>query len=104
MSSKLVLEFNDIDGQFHVNDQDGFAFGNGYEPSSAVRHARAVTDKPIHVGKIGALHTACVSEKPDEAISDGETFIQALAEIAGMKVTRLLDDDMNFIGYTMEVI
>ena len=46
----------------------------------------------------------CVPEKPSDAISDSEVFIQALAEIAGMKVTKLFDDNIHFLGYTMELI
>lgn len=45
-----------------------------------------------------------VTEKPSEAIADSETFISALAEIGGMKVTKLFDDNMHFLGYTMEPI
>ena len=103
-SPKLFLEFNDIDSLFHVNDQDGFAYGMGHDPVSAIKHARVVTDKPISIGEICELPTECVSEKPDGAIADHDVFIAALAEIAGMKVTRVFDDNMTFVGYTMEAI
>ena len=46
----------------------------------------------------------CVPEKPDGAIADTHTFIAALAEIAGMEVTKNFDDNMHFIGYTMELV
>ena len=104
MSSPLFLNFNDIDGKSHVTDKDGFAFGDGHEPADAIQHARVVTEDPINIGETCGIPTVCVSEKPDDAIADGEEFISALAEIGGMKVTKLYDDYMNFIGYTMEAI
>lgn len=102
---KLFLEFNDIDGKFHVNDKEGFAFGDGYEIPDAVQHARMVSKAPIDFGEsYSGLERVMVTEKPDGATADSETFIAALAEIGGMKVIKNFDDNMHFIGYTMELI
>ena len=101
--TQLFLEFNDIDGQFHVNDHDGFAFGNAYEPVDAIKHARIVTKAPIQFNEFAGIPSVCVTEKPD-AIADHDVFISALAELAGMKVVGNYDDNMNFIGYSMELI
>lgn len=102
---KLFLNLNDIDGKFHINDEDGFSFGDGYEITDAIQHARMVTDEPIDIGDAyDGFSRLCVSEKPQGAIVDSESFIAALAEIGGMKVTKLFDDNMHFIGYTMEPI
>ena len=102
---KLFLEFSNIDSQFHVNDENGFAFGNGYEIIDAVAHARMVTESPINFGdSYSGLERVMVPKKPDEVIVDTEECIAALAEIGGMKVTKLFDDNMHFIGYTMEPI
>lgn len=104
-STKLFLEFNDIDGQFHVNDKDGFAFGNAYEIPDAIQHARMVTDAPIDIEDDHAgNHRHVVTEKPDGAIADTDTFISALAEIAGMQVTKYYDSNIHFLGYGMELI
>jgi len=103
--TKLFLEFSDIDGQFHVNDKDGFAFGNAHEIPDAVKHARVVSDAPIDFGDSHAgFERVMVTKKPDGAMEDSEVFIQALAEIAGMKVTKYFDDNMHFLGYGMELI
>lgn len=102
--TKLILEFNDIDAKFHVNDKNGFAFGDGYEPVDAIKHARVVTNAPIDIGESCGLPNICVAEKPDDAIADAEVFISALAEIGGMEVTKVFDDNMNFVGYTMKPV
>ena len=100
---KLFLEFSNIDSQFHVNDENGFAFGNGYEILDAVAHARMVTESPINFGdSYSGLERVMVPKKPDEVIVDTEECIAALAEIGGMKVTKVFDDQMHFIGYTIK--
>lgn len=105
MSSPLILDFNNIDGKFHVVDKDGFGFGDGYEIPDAVKHARTVTNEPISFGEsYSGIDRVMVTEKPQEAEADSEQFIAALAEIGGMKVTKLFDDNMHFIGYTMELV
>lgn len=102
---KLFLEWNDIDGQYHVNDKHGHAFGGGsYEPTDAIKHARIVSDAPIEFSKFADIDNVCVPEKPTGAIEDAEMFISALAEIGGMKVTKCFNDDMHFIGYIMELV
>lgn len=103
--TKLFLEFSNIDGKFHVNDKNGFAFGDGLEIPDAVKSARIVTDAPIDFGDshVG-FERVMVTKKPDGAMEDSEVFIQALAEIGGMKVTKYFDDNMQFLGYGMELI
>ena len=104
-SPTLVLEFNNIDGKFHVNNRNGHAMGAAYEIPDAIAQARTVSNEPIDIGDSYAGFTeVCVPEKPDGAFVDTDMFIAALAEIAGMKVTRNYNDKMHFVGYTMEVI
>ena len=81
------------------------AIGAGsHEPTTSIKSARTVTDAPISIGdSYAGFERLCVSEKPDNAEADGENFIQMLAEIGGMKVTKLYNDDLHFIGYTMEL-
>ena len=104
--TKLFLEWNDIDGQFHVNDSDGFAFGGGsYEPTDAIEHARTVSDAPIHIGETDSgIEKLVVPSRPSGTIDDAEEFISVIAEISGMNIYKLYNDDMNFIGYKMELI
>ena len=103
--TKLFLEFNDIDSKFHVNDKEGFAFGDGYEIPDAVQHARMVSKAPIDFGdSYSGFKRVMVSEKPETYEEDTESFMAALAEIAGMQVTKYFDDNMHFIGYGMELI
>ena len=101
---KLFLEFQN-DGKFHVVDENGASYGRGYEIPDAIKHVRKITNSPIDIEEGYAGFTRlCVPEKPQEAVADSETFISALAEIGGMKVTKLFDDNLHFLGYTMEPI
>ena len=104
MSSKLFLEFKD-DGKFHVLDENKKSVGAAYEILGAIKQARTVTDAPIDFGEsFSGASRLIVSEKPADAEVDSDKFISALAEIGGMKVIKNFNDDMNFIGYTMELI
>lgn len=103
-SPTLFLDFQE-DGKYHVIDSDKNTIGAAYEIPDAVKEARKVSNAPIdfeddHAGN----HRIMVSEKPDGAIADTHTFIAALAEIAGMEVTINYDDNMHFLGYSMELI
>lgn len=101
---KLYLKFMD-DSKFHVVDEHDNSIGEAYEVPDAVKQARLVSNAPIDFEDSYAGFTrVMVTEKPSEAIADSETFIAALAEIGGMKVTKLFDDNMHFIGYTMNPI
>ena len=102
--TKLFLEFNDIDGQFHVNDKNGFAFGQAHEIPDAIQHARTVTNAPIDIGDSHAGFTRLsVTKKPDHAEEDSEVFIQMLAELGGIEIIKLFDENLHFIGYTMQL-
>ncbi|MBQ2637244.1 MAG: hypothetical protein IJG09_11215 [Methanobrevibacter sp.] len=102
--NKLFLEFQD-DSKFHVINENKKSIGVAYEIPDAVKQARLVSNAPIDFEDSYAGFTRLmVTEKPSEAIADSETFISALAEIGGMKVTKLFDDNMHFLGYTMEPI
>lgn len=103
-SSKLFLKFQE-DSKFHVVDEKGFSIGEGYEIPDAIQEARKKSQAPIDIEDSHAgFGRLCVSEKPVNAEEDSEVFIQRLAELAGMKVTKLFDDNIHFIGYTMELI
>lgn len=101
---KLFLEFKN-DSKFHVIDENGASYGRGYEIPDAINDVRKITDSPIDIGDSHAgFSRQCVPVKPDNAEADTENFMAMLAELAGMKVTKLFDDNIHFIGYTMEPI
>ena len=109
-TQQLFLEFDNTDGKFHVTTtEDGHphenSIGSAYEIPDAIKEARKTSQAPIQFcGYMGGINDLCVPEKPSEAIADAEVFISALAEIAGMQVHKLHDDNLHFIGYTMEKI
>lgn len=99
---KLFLEFRN-DSKFHIVDENGCSYSEAYEIPDTIKHVRRITNSPIDIEDSHAgFQRLCVPEKPPEAITDTETFIAALAEIGGMKVTKLFDDNVHFLGYTME--
>ena len=95
--TKLFLEKNHIDGRFKVLDEKGFAFGDGEMPDEAIQSARIVSNAPIYFGSGVAV------PNKDEVFETHEC-IQELANLAGMKVRQAYDDNMNIIGWTMEVV
>ena len=102
--NKLFLEFQN-DSKFHVIDSDNNTIGVAYEIPEAIQEARKTSKAPIDIEDSHAgFERLCVAEKPNNAIADTEVFIAALAEIGGMKVTKLFDDNVHFLGYTMEPI
>ena len=104
-SPKLFLKQNSIDGKFKVVDENDFPFGDAYEIPDAIKSARTVTDKPIDIeDNYAGISRLVVSEKPKGAIIDKDMFIAALAEIGGMKVNKYYDDNLNFLGYGMELV
>ena len=99
MSSKTYfLEKNPIDGRHKVVDQDGFPYGDADMPDKAIQSARAlgITDD-INFGS-----GVAVVNKRD--VFTTNELISELANLAGMKVRQAYDDNMNIIGWTMELI
>ncbi|MBQ2832419.1 hypothetical protein [Methanobrevibacter sp.] len=100
--SKLFLKFKE-DSKFHVVDEHDQTIGAAYEIPDAIKAARKISNAPIDIEDSYAGFTRlCVPEKPDNAEEDTEVFMAMLAELAGMKVTKLFDDNIHFLGYTME--
>lgn len=101
---KLFLELQS-DSKFHIVDENGCSYSEAYEIPDAIKHVRKITNSPIDIEDSHAgFSRLCVPEKPDNAEADSQVFIEMLAELAGMKVTQLFDDNVNFLGYTMEPI
>ena len=97
--TKLFLEKNPIDDKFHVNDADGFAFGGPAEyPDEAIKHARVVTDAPIHFGSGVSV------VNPEETIDydNYEVLISDLCFALKKRVVHIYDENLNFKGWKME--
>jgi len=102
-SPNLFLHLRDgIKPIFEVvesTDEAEFCIGEGYEIPEAIASARKTTDEDI------ICDAGIITTKPTkEFIQDKDELIRALAEIGGMKVTKMLDDNLNFKGYNMELI
>ena len=98
-SPKFFLKMADgIKPLFVVIDEEDFCIGEGYEIPDAIKSARKRTDEEIE------CDAGIITTKPaSEFIQDKDELIRALAEIGGMKVTTMLDDNLNFKGYNMEL-
>ena len=98
--TKLFLEYNGIDNRWKVVDENGFCFGDGRTVKEAVQSARVVTDQDIY------FHDGLVYvNKPETGLTkDVFDFIDELAEIGGMEVTRIYNNDDEFQGFKMELI
>ena len=46
--TKLFLRLNGIDNRYKVVDADGYCFGDGASPESAIAHSRMVSNAPIY--------------------------------------------------------
>lgn len=100
----LFLNFQN-DSKFHVIDENNNTIGSAYEIPDAIKAARKVSNAPIDIeDSYAGFRRLCVPVKPDNYEADTENFMAMLAELAGMKVTKLFDDNIHFIGYTMEPI
>ena len=101
--SKLFLEFKN-DNKFHVIDENKNTIGAAYEIPEAIQEARKKSHAPIDIeDSYAGFERVCVTQKPDGAMEDTESFIAALAEIGGMKVIKYFDDNLHFLGYGMEL-
>ena len=111
--TKLFLDRNSIDHQWKVLDKDSFCFGSGDTPEAAIESARIVTNAPIYAnsdfkgiidGKpvLGIKYTYELSE--DTVLFGSEELIEAMAELGGFKVHKVLDDDRYVMGYAFEVV
>lgn len=110
--TKLFLDHNSIDDKWKVLDEKEFCFGSGETPEDAIASARVVTNAPIYSNKDfkglidgrPVIPTINANEiETDLTIYGTEELIEALAELGGFKVRKVVEDGF-FIGYTMELI
>lgn len=110
--TKLFLDLNGIDGKWKVLDKDEFCFGSGDTPEDAIRSARVVTDAPIFANKNfkglidGVLDVSVKYEEDlteDDVIYNKDELIEALAELGGFKISKVMTPNHFTLGYTMEL-
>ena len=111
--TKLFLDYNNFDDHWKVLDKNEFPFGSGDTPEAAIASARIVTNAPIYSNKNfkGIIDgTPTIPEiNANEITTDDltlygrEEIIEALAELGGFKVRKVVEDGY-FIGYTMELV
>ena len=110
--TKLFLDYNSFDNHWKVLDANEFPFGSGETPEDAIRSARVVTNAPIYAnsdfkGLIDGepvIPTIHVDEIPtDMTLYGREEIIEAMAELSGFKVRKVVEQGF-FIGYTMELV
>ena len=111
--TKLFLDKNFIDNRWKVLDKDEFCFGEGETPEQAIKSARVVTNAPIYANSnfngiidgepvINTVDIENLSE--EEQIYGSEELIEAMAELSGFKVRKVVDDTGFYYGYTMELV
>lgn len=101
-SPNYFLKLDDgIEPKFVVIDQEDFCMGEGYEIPEAIKSARKnrIPDEDI-LCDAGVITTTPAKE----FIQDKDALIRELSHIAGVRITRMLDDNLNFKGYNMELI
>lgn len=93
--TELFLERNHIDGRWKVLDISDFPFGDGETKTDAIASAKMLCDDtPIHIAP------RQIVGNPDYTTDE---LIDALAELAGMTVIEVFDENLKQTGYIMEV-
>ena len=109
---KLFLDYSSFREEWRVLDIKGKCFGCGDCPEEAIKSARVVTNAPIYANSefkgiidgtpvIPVINSDELAE--DSTLYGAEEMIEALAELGGFKVKQAYDDNMNIIGWTMEL-
>ena len=110
--TKLFLDYNSFDDHWKILDKDEFCYGSGETPEDAIKSARVVTNAPIYansnfkgiVDGTPVIPTINADEiAADLTLYGAEEMIEALAELGGFKVRKVVEHGF-FIGYTMELI
>lgn len=107
-SHTYSIDYNGADHSFKVTDENGFCFGDGKTAKTAIASARIVLDEtdPIQYGTNLSISSKVVGRTgADETIySTMESVAVALAELSGFKIVKVVDDNLDLIGYTMELV
>ena len=110
--TKLFLDHDSFHDVWKVLDKEDICYGTGNCPEDAIKSARVVTNAPIYANSQfkGIIDGEPVipTIKADEIAADltlygREEIIEALADLGGFKVRKVVQDGY-FIGYTMEMV
>ena len=110
--TKLFLDYNSFDDHWKILGSDEACYGSGKTPEDAIKSARIVTNAPIYansnfkgiVDGTPIIPTINADEiAADLTLYGREEIIEALAELGGFKVQKVVEHGF-FIGYTMELI
>ena len=111
--TKLFLDMNSIDGRWKVLGKNNQVLGDGATTKEAIQSARVVTNAPIYANSdfngiidgeatVNTVNIEHLTEK--DYIYGAEEIIEALAELGGFKVRKVIDDDNFYRGYVMELV
>ena len=110
--TRLFLDYNGFDGEWKVLDENEFPYGTGDIPEHAIRSARVVTDAPIYAnnnftGLVDGVLDVSVKDitqlTEEDVIYNKDELIEALAELSGFKIYKIIDGGYT-LGYTMELV
>ena len=110
--TRLFLDYNSFDGNWKVLDENEMCFGSGHIPEDAIRSARVVTDAPIFAnsdfkGLVDGVLDVSVKDitqlTEEDVIYNKDELIEALAELSGFKIYKIIDGEWT-LGYTMELV
>ena len=110
--TKLFLDYDSFNNRWKISDIEGLFYGTGETPEDAIRSARIVTDAPIFAnsqfkGLIDSVLDVSTKDSTeltsDDVIYTKDELIEALAELGGFKIYRIIDGGF-LLGYTMELI
>ena len=110
--TRLFLDYNSFDDEWKVLDENEFPYGTGHIPEDAIRSARVVTDAPIYAnsdfkglvdGVLDVSVKDCADLTEDDVIYNKDELIEALAELGGFKIYKIIDGEWT-LGYTMELV
>ena len=110
---KLFLDYSAYRENWRVVDDRGRLFGEGDTPEDAIKSARVVTNAPVYANQhykgiidgepvIKEVNANDISAD-DLTLYGREEIIEALAELGGFKVLKVVEDGF-FIGYVMELV
>jgi hypothetical protein len=109
----LFLEYTHNGECWGIFDEDNKCYGKGDIPEEAIRSARVVTDATIYANRnqggiidevldVPVDYTQDLTEN-DTVYSKNE-LIEALAELGGFEIRRVLGGYGEILGYTMRLV
>ena len=110
--TKLFLSYNAYREEWQITNNIGKVYGIGDCPEHAIKSARTITNAPIYADQqfrgiidgpqvIPEINADEIPE--DTTLYGGEEIIEAMAELSGFEVKKVVEKGF-FIGYTMELV